>query len=114
MTRVGIAAFMQESNSFAPSLATREEFDVHVGGDILRQYQGTNSEVGGFLEGCAGRSWEATPLFTARATSGGALTRECFEGLLSDLLDTMRVGEFDAVLLALHGAMSAEHLPSGD
>lgn len=105
---------MQESNSFAPSLALREEFDVHWREDILQQYQGTNSEVGGFLDGCVERGWQAVPLFTARATSGGALSRDCFEGLLGDLLETVRAGEFDALLLALHGAMSAEHLPSGD
>ncbi|HYI95609.1 MAG TPA: M81 family metallopeptidase [Bryobacteraceae bacterium] len=114
MIRIGIAALMQESNSFAPSLATREEFDVYLREDILRQYEGTNSEVGGFLEGCAERDWEAVPLFTARATSGGALSRECFEGLLSDLLEAVRTAELDALLLALHGAMSAEHLASGD
>ena len=114
MTQIGIAAFMQESNSFAPSLAVIEEFDVHAGEDIFRQYSGTNSEVGGFLEGCSGRGWDAVPLFTARATSGGALSRDCFEALASDLLDRVGAQEFDALLLALHGAMSAEHLASGD
>ena len=114
MIRIGIAALMQESNSFAPRLAAREEFDIHLREDILRHYQGTNSEVGGFLEGCAERSWESVPLFTARATSGGALSRECFEGLVGDLIESVHAREFDALLLALHGAMSAEHLPSGD
>jgi microcystin degradation protein MlrC len=114
MIRIGIAALMQESNSFAPRLASREEFVVHWREEIVRQYQGTNSEVGGFLEGCAERGWEAAPLFTARATSGGALSRQCFEGLVHDLLQTVRAKELDAILLALHGAMSAEHLPSGD
>jgi len=56
----------------------------------------------------------AVPLFTARATSGGALSRECFEGLAGDVIESVHAGEFDALLLALHGAMSAEHLPSGD
>lgn len=114
MFRIGIAALMQESNSFAPSLASRDEFDVHAHEEIIRQYQGTNSEVGGFLDGCADRGWEAVPLFSARATSGGALSRECFEGLVNDLLETVRSRGLDALLLALHGAMSAEHLPSGD
>src|SRR3954447_5715896 len=98
MTRIGIAALMQESNSFAPSLAGRDEFDVHVGGPILREYQGTNSEVGGFLEGCAAKGWKVAPLFTARATSGGAISRECFEDLLSDLLEIVSAGDFDALL----------------
>lgn len=112
--RIGIAAFMQESNSFAPRLAVREEFDIHVREQIVPQYEGTNSEVGGFLEGSRDRGWEPVPLFTARATSGGALSQECFESILGALLDNIRPGEIDALLLALHGAMSAEHFYSGD
>ncbi|MGH9627042.1 MAG: M81 family metallopeptidase [Bryobacteraceae bacterium] len=114
MLRVAIAGFMQESNSFAPHLANRDEFRVYRGADISREFDGTNSEVGGFLEACTLRGWQPVPLFAAGATSGGLLNAKCFDSLLDELAGVARSEHFDALPLALHGAMSTEYHPSGD
>jgi microcystin degradation protein MlrC len=79
--RIGICGFMQESNSFAPRLALREDFDVRVGDELLSFFSGTNSETAGFLDECKERGWQAVPLVAANAISGGPLSRECFDGI---------------------------------
>ena len=114
MLRIAIASFMQESNSFAPRPAVRSDFEVHSAARMIPEFEGTNSEVGGFLEACSEERWQPVPLIAARATSGGVLTKDCFEDILGELLKAAGSEQFDAILLALHGAMSTEHRPSGD
>ena len=112
--RVGVAAFMQESNSFAPSLATLSDFEVRVGRDVVDFYHGTNSEVAGFLDSCETLGWKPIPLLAANAISGGPLARSCFEDICSNLITSISAQPLDGLLLALHGAMSVEGYPSGD
>jgi microcystin degradation protein MlrC len=112
--RIGICGFMQESNSFAPRLAQREDFDVRVGDELLSFFSGTNSETAGFLDDCKERGWQAVPLVAANAISGGPLSRDCFDGICEQILQSIRGERLDGILLALHGAMSVESFPSGD
>lgn len=112
--RIGIAAFMQESNSFAPKLAELRDFDVRSGQDLIDFFAGTNSEVAGFLDGCREQRWDPIPLIAAHAISGGPLSKSCFEGICKKMLDAIKGNSLDGLLLALHGAMSVEHYPSGD
>src|SRR5581483_5205870 len=115
MVRVAIAAFMQESNSFAPRPATLEVFEaagIARGEAIVERFAGTNSELGGFLAALEEASAEPVPLLAAHAISGGPLTRHTYETLLGELLERLRAAQarapLDGVLLALHGAMLAE------
>ncbi|MEO8128158.1 MAG: M81 family metallopeptidase, partial [Bryobacteraceae bacterium] len=112
--RIGIAGFMQESNSFAPRMARTEDFDVRSGDEMVHFFSGTNSETAGFLDGCAESGWEAIPMTAANAISGGPLSRECFDELCERILASIRTVRVDGLLLALHGAMSVEGFPSGD
>ena len=112
--RIGVAAFMQESNSFAPRLAELEDFVVHTGPAVLQNFRDTNSEIGGFLDACAAEQWEPVPLLSAAAISGGPLSRECFEKLCAQLVTLVMSQRLDGLLLALHGAMSVEDIVSGD
>ena len=112
--RIGIAGFMQESNSFAPRLTHGHDFDVRGGDELLGFYSGTNSESAGFLDGCKERGWEAVPLVAANAISGGPLSKECFGEICRRILESIRTARLDGLLLALHGAMSVEGYPSGD
>jgi microcystin degradation protein MlrC len=115
MVRVAIAAFMQESNSFAPRPATLEVFEaagIARGEAIVERFAGTNSELGGFLAALEEASAEPVPLLAAHAISGGPLTRHTYETLLGELLQRLRAAQarapLDGVLLALHGAMLAK------
>ncbi len=112
--RIGVAGFMQESNSFAPRLAERRDFDVRSGQELISFFAGTNSETAGFLDVCEERGWEAVPLVAANAISGGPLSKKCFNEILQRILVSVRAERLDGLLLALHGAMSVDGFPSGD
>src|SRR5262249_20232335 len=105
---------MQESNTFSPALAQLSEFHILTGPDIAHRFAGTNSEIGGFLKACAQRGGTPLPVYSASATSGGPLSSECFETITNALVSALAAEPVDGVLLALHGAMSTEHYPSGD
>jgi microcystin degradation protein MlrC len=112
--RVGIAAFSQESNSFAPAFTRTEDFEIRIGRDLVGSYSGTNTELGGFLGSCQERRWAIVPIFSAWATSGGPLSNNCFEDVAGRLCALAKTGGIDALLLCLHGAMSAEGYDSAD
>jgi microcystin degradation protein MlrC len=112
--RIGIASFMQESNSFAPKLTELSDFDVLVGSAVTDFFLHTNSEIAGFFDGCKEQSWRPVPLISANAISGGPLSPVTFERLCLRLVELAQGDSLDALLLALHGAMSATHLPNAD
>jgi microcystin degradation protein MlrC len=112
--RIGIAGFMQESNSFAPRLAEVSDFQVISGEGLVDFFEGTNSEVAGFLDGCALHGWRPVPSTFCGAISGGPLSGECFEALSARILESIDTANLDGLLLALHGAMSTERFSSGD
>ena len=113
-SRVGIACFMQESNTFAPTSTELENFDVSAGTQMLDFFRDTNSEVAGFLDGCASFGWSPVPLTSAIAISGGPLSIACFEELLGSLLRQIAQTPVNGLLIALHGAMTADGIHSAD
>jgi microcystin degradation protein MlrC len=112
--RIGIAGFMQESNSFAPRRAEIPDFDIRRGSELPEFFADTNAEVAGFLDGCKEEGWDQVPLMSANAISGGPLAKNCFEQICAQLISSIEAQPMDGLLLALHGAMSVEHFPSGD
>lgn len=111
---IAIASLMQESNSFAPRQAALSDFATAHGPQMRPLFEGTNSELGGFLEACEARNWRAVLLTSAHASSGGPLSDECFESLIQPLLTALAAQPVDGVLLALHGAMATVSRASGD
>ena len=110
--RVAIGEFKQETNTFAWGVTTRQQFeDFHLwfGEEILANMRGTNSEVGGFISVCEERGLTLLPTLAGFAISGGPVTAETYLSLRNELLQRLDAARpFDAVLLALHGAMVAE------
>lgn len=112
--RVGIAGFMQESNSLAPRPAVQSDFEIQSGSAMVDFHAGTNSEIAGFLEGCEEHGWEPVPLVSANAISGGVLARDCFERISAQILEAVNGARIHGLLLTLHGAMSTEDHRSAD
>jgi len=108
--RIGIAAFMHESNTFAGTKTDHRHFEeahLDVGPDLVPVWSHAHHELGGFIEGCADA--EMVPLLAAWATPGGPLTTTAYESLVGALLDAIdHAGHLDGILLALHGAMTSE------
>lgn len=125
MKRIAFARIMQESNALSPVptvLADFESAHYHEGEDLMRvatkgpEVAGffRRAELGGFMQAVEERKNEVEPLpmLSAWASSGGPLTKECFELLEGRLVERLkRAGRIDGFFFALHGAMGVIGVP---
>ncbi len=120
MKRVAYARIMQETNALSPVKTTLADFEGahYLDGEALATAASKTghevagffkrAELSGFVEAIGDRA-TTVPVFSAWASSGGPLTRECFETLRSRLDEGLRAQRgLDGVFLALHGAMGVD------
>jgi microcystin degradation protein MlrC len=106
---------MQESNSFASSGATLDEFAMESGDLLIETYRGTNTEVGGFLSGLEDfKAAVAIPLISAFALANGPIGDKSFDLLANLLVEHILKADVDGLLIALHGAWLSESHASAD
>jgi len=111
MSRIALAGFLHESNTFLPVPTTYEDFastSLTVEDEVLDRWHGANHELGGMVDGAAAEGLTLEPLLATFAVPSGTLTAEAFEriadGILSRLAKSLPV---DGLLVALHGATVA-------
>jgi len=116
--RIAVGGIYHESNTFFSQPMTMERFaekDLHFGPDILEHWQGTCSEMGGFIEGGQQFKFELIPTVMAWGMPSGALTSETFETITQMLLSGLEKAKpLDGVLLSLHGAMVSTSFADAD
>ncbi|MBK9262794.1 MAG: M81 family metallopeptidase [Polyangiaceae bacterium] len=122
--RIAYGRIFHEADTYSPILTTREDFErLHLlSGDELGRatsLSGTelksfmpHAELTGFVQAArAAGNVTTIPLTSALAVPGGPLSRECFDGLLNELLRALNAaGSLDGVYLALHGSMEVKDL----
>src|SRR5882724_5821563 len=122
MTRIAVGAFLHETNTFAPTKATYEDF-VHGGGwpsmargaDVLKVMRKINVGLAGFVEEAEANGWELVPTISAAASPSAHVTKDAFERIVKEMVDGITAaGPIDAVYLDLHGAMVTEHYDDGE
>ncbi|MBL0147434.1 MAG: M81 family metallopeptidase [Ideonella sp.] len=123
MTRILIAGFQHETNTFAPSLAdwaafeSGESFPPYSRGAAMQQLMtGVNAPIGGFIDEARRQGWQLLPSAWGGATPSSYVTRAAFERIAGDIVADVRAamgatsaGGLDAIYLDLHGAAVAEH-----
>lgn len=113
-----IAGFKHETNTFSTLPTDLDAYRaraLHFGDAIRPAYEGTNTEIAGFLDACGRYGWEPVLSVVADATPSGKVTKEAFDTITGAMLATIdKFGPLDAVLLQLHGAMVAEEHPDGE
>ena len=109
MTRVAVAGFQHETNTFAPFPTTFEQFERRgawpelVRGAALRaRFDGLNIPFSGFMAECR---HETVPILWAGAEPGGYVDENAFDTIVSEIAEGVRTARVDAVYLDLHGAM---------
>jgi microcystin degradation protein MlrC len=122
MTRIAIGGVQHETNTFAGSRATFEEF-VHAdawpgmarGRALIDSVAGINLPIAGFVAQAQADGHELAPLMWCSAQPSGPVTRDAFERIALILLEDLAAAmPLDAVYLDLHGAMVAEHFDDAD
>jgi microcystin degradation protein MlrC len=116
--RVLIAGFKHETNTFSTlptDLAAYRARKLFEGDEVAARLAGTRSEIAAFLDARDRHAWDVVHPIYADATPSGRVTREAFEYVSERIVACLQhQGPFDAVLLALHGAMVAEHHDDGE
>ena len=118
--RIGIIAFLHESNTFVQQPTTLENFhnDLYVLGESIRERLATSHhEIGGFFAGLAddNEPIEAVPLVAFRATPSGIIADGCFDEIAKRMLDSIHsTPTLDGILVAVHGAAVCESYHDAD
>jgi microcystin degradation protein MlrC len=125
MPRILAAGLGHETNTFAVTPTTPADFQrdslleadgrFALGEGIAARRRGTRTILGGYLDGAARAGLELVPLLAAWATPGGVVEQPAYEQLKALLLERLAAaGEYDGVLLDLHGAMVTEALDDAE
>ena len=116
--RVLIAGFKHETNTFCElpaDLSAYRARALYEDEEVATRLVGTRTEMAAFLDACGREGWTPVHPIYADATPSGPVSREAYEYVAGRIMTSLAYeGPFDAVLLALHGAMVAEHTDDGE
>ena len=90
MTRIAVGGFLHETNTFAPTKATYDDF-VHGGGwpamahgaDVLKAMRNINVGLAGFVEAAEANGWELVPTISCGASPSAHVTEGCLSSASS-------------------------------
>ena len=99
---------LQESNTFSPVYTHYDDFTPVFGKAVLERHRGKLTEMGGFLDVIDREKVEVAPICAAWAITANRLLRPDFERLLREFEAGLKKARPDALLLAMHGAQTAE------
>lgn len=119
---IAIGGFQHETNTFAPSKATFDDFvrgrswpPLAQGDEIFERSEGINVPIAGFIERLRKTTHRLVPTAWAGTSPSAHVTRDAFERICEMIVSRLRsAGRIDAVYLDLHGAMVAEHVDDGE
>lgn len=123
MTRIAIAGFQHETNTFAPGRAGVAEFQMAdswpallTGSEVIDGTRGMNLPIAGFAAAAeATPGVQVVPILWCAAEPSGPVTDDAFATFAGRIVDGVRrAGSIDAVYLDLHGAMVTESLEDGE
>ena len=117
MRRVLFGGIWHETNSFCPvqtDLHAFQRFALIEGDALLTVYEGTNTEIGGFVAEACQQDFELVPTLFAGATPSGLVSRAALDHLTNAVVVHAQQRDFDGVLFAIHGAMVAETIDEAD
>ena len=111
LPRIAIAGLSIESSTFSPALTDEAAFHAKYGADVFSIYP--------FLSADSSLRRRAfwIPTLVGKSLPGGAVTREAYESLVNQTLDSLRKhAPYEGLYFDIHGAMSVVGLddPEGD
>jgi microcystin degradation protein MlrC len=111
LPRIAIAGLAIESSTFSPALTKEEAFHAKYGTQVFTTYPffGVDSPLR------QRAVW--IPALIGKSLPGGAVTREAYESLVKQTLDSLKKNApYDGLYFDIHGAMSVVGLddPEGD
>lgn len=122
MTRIAVGGFLHETNTFAPTKATYNDFvqargwpEMSIGDKLLQNMRDINVGMAGFIAVAEAEGWEVVPTIWCAASPSAHVTEDAYERIVKVIVDGIKAaGDIDGVYLDLHGAMVAEHVDDGE
>jgi microcystin degradation protein MlrC len=109
---VAVASIVQESNDFSPLRTHYEDLDFVFGKAVVERHQNALTEMGGFLSVLSQTRRKTIPLCAGWAVSGGRMLSRDFRRIRDEFTrQLMNLQRPEALLLALHGAQTADSEP---
>ena len=108
-----LAMMMHETNTFSPVPTPLASFRPLQGEAAIAEFKDTNTQLGGFLHVAQQAGAEIVLPVAGGAHPSGYVERAAYEDMVASIVGAVR-GGCDAVFLALHGAMVAEHVDDGE
>lgn len=114
-----LAMIKHETNTFSPVPTPLERFfrgnpEILAGERAIRAYEGTDSGLGGYIEVARREGAEIVVPVAAESWPSSPTDAGTYERLCGLVLDEVRHGGYDAILLDLHGAMVAESVEDAE
>ncbi|MDJ1159176.1 M81 family metallopeptidase [Chelatococcus sp. SYSU_G07232] len=114
-----IAMMKHETNTFSPVPTPIERFargrGVPLSGEeALKAYRGTGSGIGGFIAVADREGAEIVCPLAAEAWPSGLVEDAAYDTMCGMILDAVRAGGLDGIMLDLHGAMVTESHEDGE
>ncbi len=123
MTRIAIAGFQHETNTFGLTRAAYRDFEIAdswppllTGMDVISGTAGINLPIAGFAAAAGDDpAVELVPILWCAAEPCSYVTDDAFERISGMLIDGLgRAGHLDGIYLDLHGAMVTETFEDGE
>lgn len=120
--RIAVGGFLHETNTFAPSKATLDDFirgsgsGAMVRGDEIFTRSGkSNQSIMGAIAHAQEQGWDIAPTLWCATSPSAHVTKQAFETIAAELIErTVAALPLDGIYLDLHGAMVCEHLDDGE
>ncbi len=120
--RIAIGGFLHETNTFAPTKATLQDFirgsgsGAMVRGDEIFTRSGkSNQGIMGAIAHAQEQGWDIAPTLWCATSPSAHVTEQAFETIAAELIErTVAALPLDGIYLDLHGAMVCEHLDDGE
>ena len=121
MSRIAVAGFAHETNTFAPTPTDLEDFLLvttspsGMRGEAILAAAGGAMPISGFVTAARAAGDEIVPLCWYAAEPAGIVTARAFERIAAEIVSGIAsAGAIDAVYLDLHGAMVAAGYDDGE
>ena len=118
MTKIAVAGFQHETNTFAPQPTTFKIFEergawpeLTRGESLIKRFLGLNLPISGFISAC---NHKVEPILWAAAEPGGFVDNDAFDLITNEIVKGIIASKPDAVYLDLHGAMVTRKYDDGE
>ena len=115
--RVLTAEVSHETNTFSALQTDEDAFHNRFflrGEAALKERGSANTELAGFLDAGRTHDWDITHVLSVAAGPSGYVKRAAFNWFCDPIVGRASDGDFDGILIALHGAMVADFCEDGE